>query len=185
MQRFAGVAPGRGRQFRPGRFQRTRDFMRIAHAPPYTLSSTFSLTRRGRARSGPAFIFLTFGDWGGARHRLFGGLSPQGVIIRNGCYPGTHAVRARRGTGRGNTNAAQSPRADCAPVDRKRAVRAWRESVCPRYRWGGTPIKERRPHRISHAVSRGASWRSPRSCAPDSARRRARFRTAGGCRRRR
>ena len=94
------------------------------------------------------------------------------------------SARARRGTGCGNTSAAQSPAADCAPVDAiKRISIMARDPSSARELTDGRHSRRRecRPRRISHAVFS----RSRRSRVPDSARPRARFRSAGGCRRRR
>ena len=101
MQRFVGVAPGRGRQFRPGRFQRTRDFMRIAHAPPYTLSSTFSsnTSRPGTIRPG-LYISNFCGIGDACCHRAFGGLCAGSGVSNQEWVLSGHPRRPREARNR-------------------------------------------------------------------------------------
>src|ERR1700686_59902 len=89
MQRFVGVAPCRGRQFRPW------DWRGAAHASPYL--SAIGISRHDEAgRSGPAFIreLPTIGDG-------------RGAWLRTASRTGT--FRAAAPSARGTVKAAAPP----------------------------------------------------------------------------
>src|SRR6266404_9669376 len=81
MQGFASVAPGGRWQFRPRNSM--RDSMRITHAPPYTLSSTFSSNKKAGHNPTRPFHRRTRGRLATRALFVFAALAQERATITN------------------------------------------------------------------------------------------------------